>query len=58
MELLSTFQGYQPKIKTNRDLLNCMQLDDNPLFDYPKRFIKLKAQVTKFQKATIIAIVI
>lgn len=50
MELLSTFQRYQPKTKTNTYLMNCMQLDDKPLSDYPKRFINLKAQVTKFQK--------
>ena len=29
-ELLSTFQSYQPGAKTTRDLLNCIQRDDEP----------------------------
>lgn len=38
-ELLSTFQGYQTGAKTTRDLMNCVQRDDEPLAEYIKRFI-------------------
>jgi hypothetical protein len=30
-ELVSTFQGYHPGTKTTRDLLNCVQQDDESL---------------------------
>ena len=44
-ELLSTFQGYHPGTKTTRDLLNCIQRDDESLSDYLDRLIQIKAQV-------------
>ena len=44
-ELLSTFQGYHPGTKTTRDLLNCIQRDDESLSDYLERLIQIKAQV-------------
>ena len=33
-ELLATFQGYQPGAKTMRDLLNCIQRNDESLSEY------------------------
>jgi hypothetical protein len=41
-ELLATFQGYRLEMKTTRDLMNCVQQDDEALSNYLKRFILLK----------------
>jgi len=38
-ELVSTFQGYHPRTKTTRDLLNCIQRDDESLSEFLERFI-------------------
>ena len=38
-ELLSTFQGYHPGMKTKRDLLKCIQRDDKSLSEFLERFI-------------------
>jgi len=54
VELLATFQGYQPGAKTTRDLLNCIQQDDESLSKYLERFIQVKAQVPNVPEATII----
>jgi hypothetical protein len=53
-ELLATFQGHQSGAKTTRDLLNCVQQDDEPLSKYLESFIKLKAQVLNVPEATVI----
>jgi hypothetical protein len=44
-KLLSTFQGYHLGTKTTRDLLNCIQQDDESLSNYLERLIQIKAQV-------------
>jgi hypothetical protein len=38
-ELVSTFQGYHPGTKTTRDILNCIQRDDESLSEFLERFI-------------------
>lgn len=53
-KILATFQGYQPEIKTTRDLMNCVQQDNEPLSDYIKRFIQVKAQATNVPEAAVI----
>ena len=55
IELLSTFQGYQSEAKTTRDLLNCIQRDNEPLSDYLERFIWIKAQVPNSPDKIVIA---
>jgi hypothetical protein len=55
VELLSTFRGYHPGTKTTRDLLNCIQQDDESLSDYLERLIQIKAQVPNAPKETVIA---
>jgi hypothetical protein len=54
-ELLSTFQGYHLGAKTSRDLLNCIQQDDESLSEFLERFIQTKAQVTDVLEETVIA---
>jgi hypothetical protein len=41
--------------ETTRDLLNCIQQDNEPLSKYLERFIQLKAQVPNVPEATVIA---
>jgi len=53
-ELLAIFQGYQLETKTTRDLMNCVQQDDEALSDYLKRFIQLKAQAPNVPEAVVI----
>ena len=55
IELLSTFQGYHSGVKTTRDLLNCIQRDNEPLSDYLERFIWIKAQVPNSPDKIVIA---
>ena len=55
VELLSTFQGYHPGTKTTRDLLNCIQRDDESLSDYLDRLIQIKAQVPNAPEEMVIA---
>ena len=38
-ELVSTFQGYHPGTKTMRDLLNCIERDDEYMSKFLERFI-------------------
>jgi hypothetical protein len=57
-ELLSTFQGYQSGAKTTRDLMNCVQRDDEPLSEYLERFIQIKVQVPNVLDANVIAVAI
>lgn len=40
---------------TTRDLMNCMQREDEPLAKYIKRFIQLKAQAPNVLEAAVIA---
>jgi hypothetical protein len=54
-ELLSTFQGNHLGTKTTRDLLNCIQQDDESLSDYLERLIQIKAQVPNAPEETVIA---
>ena len=54
-KLLSTFQGYQSGAKTTRDLVNCIQRDDETLSEYLERFIQIKAQVPNAPEETVIA---
>jgi 3-methyladenine DNA glycosylase Tag len=57
-ELLATFQGYHPGAKTTRDLLSCIQQNDESLSEYLERFIQVKAQVPNVPEATVIAVAI
>lgn len=54
-EIPATFRGYQPETKTTRDLMNCVQRDDEPLADYIKHFIQVKAQAPNVPEAAVIA---
>jgi hypothetical protein len=54
-ELVSTFQGYHPGTKTTRELLNCIQRDDESPSKFLERFIQTKAQVPNAPKETVIA---
>ena len=54
-ELLATLQGYQLGPKTMRDLMNCIQRDDETLLEYLERFIQIKAQVSNLSEAMAIA---
>jgi hypothetical protein len=38
-ELVSTFQGYHLGTKATKDLLNCVQQDDESLLQFLERFI-------------------
>ena len=42
-------------MKTTRDLLNCIQRDDESLSDYLERLIQIKAQVPNAPEETVIA---
>jgi hypothetical protein len=57
-KLVSTFQGYHPGTKTTRDLLNCVQQDDESLSQFLERFIQTKAQVPNAPEETVIATVV
>jgi hypothetical protein len=57
-ELVSTFQGYHPGMKTTRDLLNCIQRDAESLSEFLERFIHTKAQVPNAPKETVIVAVV
>jgi hypothetical protein len=54
-ELVSTFQGYHSGTKTTRNLLNCIQRDDESLFEFLERFIQTKAHVPNAPEETVIA---
>jgi hypothetical protein len=54
-ELLATFQGYRLEMKTTRDLMNCVQQDDEALSNYLKRFIQLKGHALNVPEAVVIA---
>jgi hypothetical protein len=54
-ELVSTFQAYHPGTKTTRDLLNCIQRDDESLSEFLERFIQTKAQLPYVPEETAIA---
>jgi hypothetical protein len=54
-ELVSTFQGYHPGTKTMRDLLNCIQRDNESLSEFLERFIQTKAQVPNAPEEIFIA---
>ena len=42
-------------MKTTRDMLNCIQRDDESLSNYLERLIQIKAQVSNAPKQTVIA---
>ena len=54
-ELVSTFQGYHLGTKITRDLLNCVQQDDESLSEFLERFIQTKALVPNTLEETVIA---
>ena len=52
---MSTFQGCHPRVKIRRDLLNCIQRDDESLSEFLERFIQTKARVLNMPEETAIA---
>jgi hypothetical protein len=43
-QILSNFQGFQRLVLTESDLFSCKQKDNEPLHNYFRRFVHLRAQ--------------
>ena len=52
--MLVDFQGFQPAGLTNIDLFNCKQQIKEPLSQYFKRFIQIKAQIPNIPDEVVI----
>ena len=56
--LLVDFQGFQPAGLTDIDLFNCKQQIKEPMSQYFKRFIQIKAQIPNIPDEVVIIAVI
>ena len=56
--LLVDFQGFQPAGLTDIDLFNCKQQIKEPLSQYFKRFIQIKAQIPNILDEVVIIVAI
>jgi hypothetical protein len=54
-KILLNFQGFQAELDTEEDFLSCIQKEREPLPDFYRRFLQLKAQAPEVSDEQVIA---